>query len=268
MKKTLIFLLAGTIAASAVLTSCSVKTKDNSNSSSVTSAASKYSSNEFYEKSVTQLKNGAGLSDQEADDAFGVLLDCGLVTKNITLVTKKTDLSTGENLGYSVWIELNEYLVVFDDNKKITKITNALDNSKVYYENGTVVTEAPTTEAPTTEVPTTKAPTTEAPAQETKPVETKAATTIQFTNYTNYVEAGSNATVTIQGAPNTEYKIHVYYDSGESKAQGLEPKTSDANGNVTWEWKVGPKTTPGLHAIKVEGGGAENSVQFEVLEEM
>ena len=82
------------------------------------------------------------------------------------------------------------------------------------------------------------------------------------------MEAGSNATVTIQGEPNTEYKIHIYYDSGESTAQGLEPKTSDANGVVTWEWKVGANTTPGTHAITVEGGGTKNSVQFEVLEEI
>ncbi len=107
---------------------------------------------------------------------------------------------------------------------------------------------------------------TEAPTE--SPTPAVAEFPITFTNYTNFVEAGSNASVTIQGKPNTEYRIHVIYDSGESQASGLESKISDANGFVKWEWKVGPKTTPGLHAIRVEGGGAENSVQFEVLEEI
>lgn len=121
-----------------------------------------------------------------------------------------------------------------------------------------VPTEAPT-EAPT-EPPT--EPETEAPTEAPTKAPTEAPTAIVFTEYTDYVEAGSNAFVTIQGAPNTEYSIHVYYSTKESSAEGLENKTSDSSGYVTWEWKVGPNTTPGAHSITVKGGGTESSVSF------
>ncbi|GAG85266.1 unnamed protein product, partial [marine sediment metagenome] len=48
-----------------------------------------------------------------------------------------------------------------------------------------------------------------------------------------------------------------YYKSGKSETQGLEPKNSDGNGNCTWSWKVGSRTTPGdwKIVIKAEGVG-------------
>ena len=122
-------------------------------------------------------------------------------------------------------------------------------------------TKAPKQTQPTTAVSTTAEPTTEKPTQR----ETKAATPIVFTEYTDSVVAGSNAFVTIQGAPNTEYDISVHYSSGASDAAGLENKTSDANGFVTWEWEVGPNTTKGEHTITVSGGGSKESVVFSVI---
>lgn len=131
-----------------------------------------------------------------------------------------------------------------------------------------VTTEKPT-EAPTekpTEAPT--EPPTEKPTEKptVKPIvkPTEATTQIVFINYTNEVNAGSNASVTIQGAPNTIYYIDVVYKSGSSKAEGLEPKTSDNNGLVTWEWEVGARTTPGTYKISVSGGGDYQSVDFIV----
>ncbi|MEE0873996.1 MAG: hypothetical protein UIH27_11125 [Ruminococcus sp.] len=262
MKKKIIILAAALMICSAAA-SCSggdnTASGDLSNETTAEAFKGKFSDNEFYAESVKQLKENADLTDEQADAAFGVFLDCGLITKEINYVFKNAadDLDS-----YNVWIDLNQYNVVFDKDKKISKITDAAKT--VYYENGKKV-EIESTEVLTEEV--TEKPT-EKETNKTVEKPTEAASPIVFKNYTNYVEAGSNASVTIQGKPNTDYSIHVYYDTTESKAEGLESKTSDSDGYVTWEWKVGAKTTPGTHAITVEGDGAENSVQFEVLEEI
>ena len=70
----------------------------------------------------------------------------------------------------------------------------------------------------------------------------------------------------MEGKANTEYTITVYYKSGPSSASGLDPKTSDANGYVSWSWKVGGRTAPGTYRIVVEGGGEKVSVNFTVVE--
>ena len=127
------------------------------------------------------------------------------------------------------------------------------------------ITTEPTTVETSATVSATTVPITGKPTEGSatdKP--TAAITPIVFTNYTNEVQAGEVATVTIQGKPLTLYEIDVIYSSGSSAADGLEPKQSDENGNVTWEWEVGSKTTPGTHTIIVKGGGANKSVKFEV----
>lgn len=68
---------------------------------------------------------------------------------------------------------------------------------------------------------------------------------------TSPVDNNSMATLTAKGKPNTVYHISVYYSTKESGAQGLENKTSDENGNVSWTWKVGGNTKPGKHKITV-----------------
>ncbi len=152
-------------------------------------------------------------------------------------------------------------------NKKEPKADkqNAYSASTTVNEATTKPTTVATTERPTdkpTEKPT-EAPT-KAPTEKPTQAPTEAPTPIVFTEYTNNVPAGSNAHVTIQGAPNTDYSIHVYYSSGESNAEGLEQKTSDDNGFVTWEWEVGTKTSKGDHSITVVGGGTRESATFTV----
>jgi hypothetical protein len=73
-----------------------------------------------------------------------------------------------------------------------------------------------------------------------------------------------NATVSIVGIPNTQYSIAVYYSSGKSTAAGLEPKTSDASGNVSWTWKIGGKTNPGTYRATITGGGETKEIAFTV----
>lgn len=80
----------------------------------------------------------------------------------------------------------------------------------------------------------------------------------------NTVNPNELTTVSIKGAPNTKYTISVYYSSGASKADGLEDKTSDSNGNVSWTWKVGGKTKAGTYRIVIKGGGQETTLYFTV----
>ncbi|SHI74505.1 Endonuclease YncB, thermonuclease family [Geosporobacter subterraneus DSM 17957] len=88
-----------------------------------------------------------------------------------------------------------------------------------------------------------------APSQSTQPT----APSTSETGNVLKVKAGENATASIQGTPGKEYTISVYYSSGASKASGLEPKKADANGNVSWTWKVGPSTKPGQYKVVIEG---------------
>ena len=143
-------------------------------------------------------------------------------------------------------------------------------------------TEAkPTTQAPTeqpTATPTPKPTPTPTPTKTPKPTATptpKPTATpkpvtrsvgITILDYSDTVSRGSYAYIKIQGAPNTDYDCEVEYKSGMSTADGLGTKRSDGNGNVSWKWKVGSRTsldyTP---TIYIDGGGDSISVDFEVV---
>lgn len=127
------------------------------------------------------------------------------------------------------------------------------------------VTQAPVTEAPK---PTTQSPVTEAPKPVTQPpVVTEAPKQVlDILSVTSPVEGGQNATLSAKGKPNTEYDIKVVYSSGESSAKGLENKKADANGNVSWTWKVGAKTKPGTYTITVKGGGETDTIKITVTD--
>ncbi len=141
---------------------------------------------------------------------------------------------------------------------------------KIYMSNysgeGTEVpTEKPThstgdqpTENPT-EQPTEKP--TEKPTEPPTP-----AYEIQLKSITDSVSRGQKATVEIIGKPNTEYTISVYYSSGPSKAQGLEPATSDAEGNVSWTWRVGASTSTGTKKIEISDGTSSITVYIEITD--
>ena len=160
----------------------------------------------------------------------------------------------------------------------MTGAANNNDNKTTKSENSTVATETTeaeetteqeTTEEETTEEETTekqtKEPTTEKVTEKIAELPTEAVTPFEIVNYSSEVAAGSNANIKIKGKPNTEYTIDVVYNSGSSKAEGLEPKISDSYGNVSWEWEVGTKTTPGTYSITVNGGGTFKSVKFTVF---
>lgn len=103
----------------------------------------------------------------------------------------------------------------------------------------------------------------------TKPVQTAPEVTvaeIQLVSMTNPLRRNEDATITIKGKPNTEYSIAVYYQSGKSKAKGLENKVSNSSGVVSWTWHVGGKTQSGKKGIVINGGGQTLKLSFSVVD--
>lgn len=80
------------------------------------------------------------------------------------------------------------------------------------------------------------------------------------------VSKGSDVTVSIKGLPNTTYDIDVIYSSGASKASGLEDKTSDSEGNVSWTFKVSSNVKPGTYEVKITDGEDSVSYSLEVTD--
>lgn len=85
---------------------------------------------------------------------------------------------------------------------------------------------------------------------------------INLVSMTSPVSRGSEVTISIKGLPNTAYDIDVIYSSGESKASGLEDKTSDSEGNVSWTFKVSSNVKVGTYEVKITDG--ENSVSYSL----
>ncbi|MCM3571469.1 DNA/RNA non-specific endonuclease [Neobacillus mesonae] len=69
------------------------------------------------------------------------------------------------------------------------------------------------------------------------------------------VNPGDKSTVTVKTKPNVQGTIEVDYASGPSHAEGLEPKTSDSNGNISWTWEVGTRTKPGTYDVIINVNG-------------
>ena len=93
-----------------------------------------------------------------------------------------------------------------------------------------------------------------------------AASNINLVSLTSPISRGSDVTVSINGIPNTTYDIDVIYSSGESKASGLEDKTSDSEGNVSWTFKVSSNVKPGTYEVKITDGKDSASYSLEVTD--
>ena len=111
-------------------------------------------------------------------------------------------------------------------------------------------TNAPTVEP--TAKPATVAPT-QAPA---------AALALQIVSVTSPIAKGANATLSAKTSPGASCTIAVYYKT-KSTAAGLTPKAADANGDVSWAWKVGASTTPGVWRIVVTASKDGKKVSVE-----
>ena len=97
--------------------------------------------------------------------------------------------------------------------------------------------------------------------KETVPVPTS----IRSVNYKDKANRGDDMWFAMNGTPNSLYNITIYYDSGESTADGLEPQMSSDTGYVHWKWKVGTNTNYGTYKIVIEGeAGDKYTTEFLV----
>ena len=91
---------------------------------------------------------------------------------------------------------------------------------------------------------------------------------VEVVSLTSPIGHGSMAKLEAKTAPGAHCTITVYYKSGASEAAGLGSQTASSDGTVTWSWKVGTRTTPGVWSIVVtaEAGGQKESIDipFEV----
>lgn len=73
------------------------------------------------------------------------------------------------------------------------------------------------------------------------------------------------ASVSIKGPPNTQCTIAYFTPAGtNSTAQGLVPRTTDANGNASWSWVIGSSTRPGTGHVDVRCGSASASTNITI----
>jgi hypothetical protein len=89
---------------------------------------------------------------------------------------------------------------------------------------------------------------------------------LEIVDLTSPVSPNSQARLVAKTLPGADCTITVIYSSGPSKAQGLEPTPADDEGNVSWTWKVGVRTTPGSWKVTVSASlGGENAQQVATL---
>ena len=90
-------------------------------------------------------------------------------------------------------------------------------------------------------------------------------TTVQILSVSNPAPRNSIATLTAKVTPGAFAYIAVHYESGDSTSPSLSPKQADSNGNVSWSWHVGGRTTIGTWPITVTCNSASADTQFTVV---
>ncbi|MHB8276160.1 MAG: hypothetical protein ACYDIA_00695 [Candidatus Humimicrobiaceae bacterium] len=136
-----------------------------------------------------------------------------------------------------------------------TTIPETTASSKIETTTETTVLKTSTSKSEPTTITEQTTTTTTATTETTQAQQSQGG--IQITSLTSPIKRGSYATISIHTSPNVLCSITVYYKSGPSEAQGLEPKTSDGDGNCSWTWKVGTRTTPGNWKIVISVQGEE-----------
>ena len=98
--------------------------------------------------------------------------------------------------------------------------------------------------------------------------QSSAAPVVNITGQSKYqFKRNQNATISIKGIPSKVHSISVYYNSGESKAKGLENKTADSNGNVSWTWKIGMNTKENeTYRAVISCEGQTFEITFDVVD--
>lgn len=200
------------------------------------------------------------------DDTAGQEADTGELTDTIS-VTDTIDQS--EQDGIYITLEHDEDTEAVTEKQTERVMTSVPETEKQTEPAETVPPETmpPETEPVVTEAPK---PVTEAVTEAPKPIVTAAPETeapeaeLTLISMTTPIAPSSDATLILQGKPNTNYFLVVTYKN-ESKADGLGKATSDSTGKVSWTWKVGQNTDPGEKDIEVYiGDSKRGELGFEM----
>ena len=105
--------------------------------------------------------------------------------------------------------------------------------------------------AASTPKPTPTAKPAKSPAAATEPPGAKPLS-VKVTKRTPSVLRNQTASVSIRTVKGARCDITVFYNSGPSTAKGLDPKTANSSGDVTWKWKVGGNTAKGTYDISID----------------
>ena len=200
----------------------------------------KSSSNDKNEldNSLSMVMTEMDLNESEAFEVLEILCDLGLDSEIEYIYPAEAD---GENF-YKVWYGLH-LMKVYLKNGKVEKVVK--NQKQLYPPNPTDEKEANG-------------------AQISTSTPSSGELDVSVISITSPLKPGSQATLEIQGKPNTEYDITVKYASGASTASGLEPKTADSDGKVSWSWKVGSQVKAGIYTATITSGGKSLTVEFEV----
>lgn len=77
------------------------------------------------------------------------------------------------------------------------------------------------------------------------------------------VDPGDFCTLTVMGKPNTRYTVELLYEHSKPVA-GTDPVMSDAQGCVTWKWKLPSSAQSGAYRVKVKCDTQEQIFTFHV----
>lgn len=200
--------------------------------------------------SIVRMCEQAGLSVGQAKELLDVLKTLGY-TGEVLFAYPAIDEDDAEYL--HVWIGERTVDVYYaaDGHIRLIKQSGILlygDEQVPSDESGKAPTK-PNEREPDEPVPS-EQPT--EPSEPTEPEQPPAETTLTLDDMSAQVMAGGEAHVRVYGRAGEQYRITVYLKSGASTAKGLEDKTPDAEGLITWEWNVSSRTTPGDYRIVIE----------------
>ena len=91
----------------------------------------------------------------------------------------------------------------------------------------------------------------EVPIVTSAPTPTLIPLPVRIVDYTKTVSPGDQASIAVRTSSGAKCTISVLYESGESEAKGLDEKTADSSGDVTWAWSVGHNTNPQTALVTV-----------------
>lgn len=80
---------------------------------------------------------------------------------------------------------------------------------------------------------------------------------IRLVERTETVKAGEQAGISVIGQPGVTYDIVVAYGKDAGGVSGMEMKQADAEGRVSWQWRVPILSSKGSYTITITGGGQQ-----------